>query len=126
MLLQFAMFRGAKDYDSFKDACLEYAENQKVLSSRGATIFSEPMKSGRQLDNLCKQLENLTLLMTKQKQKPLQSKTVCYNCNEEGAYCKSLPEATQHNINMQLLPGSRSHDGSMLQKTARRRNEPSK
>ena len=84
MLMQFALLRGARDYDSFKNACLEFAENQKVLTSATWTPPSPPTNDTIAYDALCKRMEDLTLLVTKQKVKQTPRKVICYNCNEEG------------------------------------------
>ena len=96
MLLQFVLFRGAKDYISVKKACLEFAENKKMLDSPSSvpTATNTDRKDER-IDELCKQIENLHLLMSKQNRPPRVSEPKCHRCKKTGHYasqCQLPPE----------------------------------
>ena len=109
MLLQFVLFRGAKNYDEIKQACVEYSDNRKMMDGpitnnerKGVrfTVQSEPKDS--RIDDLRKKVENLHLMVTKQHRSARQSEPVCYNCNKKGQYasqCHSLQEPTCYRCN---------------------------
>ncbi len=41
MFFQFVLFRGSKNYESIKKACVEYAENIKMMDGTAAQIFQQ-------------------------------------------------------------------------------------
>ena len=72
MLLQFVLFRGAKNYNEIKQACVAYCDNQKMIDApvtndetKGVrfTVQSKPKDS--RIYDLCKQVENLHLMVRK-------------------------------------------------------------
>ena len=71
MLFQFMLFRGSKNYKGIKKACLKYAKNIKVIDRTAAPIFPKIKKFDKdpketKIGELCKQVENLHLMMMKQ------------------------------------------------------------
>ena len=98
-LLQFVLIRGAKTYDDVKKACLEYAENQKVLMPnvneevKGEEEKKEEKKedTSDKIDELCKQIGDLSLLIAKQHKNPSQGggnrpDVICHRCKKPGHY----------------------------------------
>ncbi len=70
MFFRFVLFKESKDYEGVKKACLECAENIKMLDDSTTSIFQNTKKFDRKpkegkIDELCKQVENLHLMMTK-------------------------------------------------------------
>ena len=64
------------------------------------TVQSE-LKNSR-IDDLCKQVENLYLMVTKQTRSARQTESVCCKCNKKGHYasqCRSRQEPTCYRCN---------------------------
>ena len=61
MILQLTTLKGAKDYETFKTACAEFAENQKILNASGVTMPLSSAPKEDRVDILCRQMKNLTL-----------------------------------------------------------------
>ena len=109
MLLQFVLFRGAKIYNQIKQACVEYADNRKMMDGPGKnnerkgvrfTVQSEPKNS--RIEDLSKQVGNLHLMVTKQPRLARQSESVCYKCNKKrrsASQCRSRQEPTCYQSN---------------------------
>ena len=81
--LQFVLYRSAKDYESEKKLCVEYAENLKMMGGTTTTKIVRSEKRDKdskdsKIDELCKQVENLHLMMTKQPRVPRQAEPLCY------------------------------------------------
>ena len=92
MFFQFVLLKGSKNYEGIKKACLEYAENIKMLDGTTNSILQQTKKFDKDpkeatIDELCKQVENLHLMMMKQpRQAPKQAEPVCYKCGKKGHY----------------------------------------
>ncbi len=102
MFFQF-VFKGSKNYEGIKKACLEYAENIKMLDGMTKSIFQQTKKFDKDPketkdDELCKQVENFHLMMMKQpRQAPKQAEPVCYESGKKGHYalqCRMEQELT--------------------------------
>ncbi len=103
MFFQFVLFKGSKNYEAIKKACLEYAENIKMIDGSTTSTFQQAKKSDKDpkeatIDELCKQDENLHFVMMKQlRQAPKQAEPMCYNCGKRGRYaskCRMEQELT--------------------------------
>ncbi len=103
MFFQFVWFRGSENNDEINKACLEYAENIKMTDGTAVLIFQKTKKFNKdpketKIDELCKQGENLHLIMMKQpRQASKQAGTVCYKCGKKGNYasqCRMEQEFT--------------------------------
>ncbi len=97
------LFKGSKDYEGIKKACMEHAENIKMLDSSTTSIFQKTKKSDRDLmedkmGELCKQVGNLYLIMMKQpRQAQKQAEPLCHKCCKKGHYssqCRMEHEST--------------------------------
>ena len=109
MLLQFVLFRRAKIFNEIKQAYTEYSDNLKMMDGPGKsnegkglrfTVQNEPKDS--RIEDLCKQVENLNLMVTKQPRSARQSEPVCYKCNKKGHYvsqCRFGQEPTCYRCN---------------------------
>ena len=92
MFFQYVLFRGSKNYGGIKNTCLEYAENIKMMDGTAASIFQQTKKFDKdrketKIDELCKQVENLRLMMMKEHiQAPKHAEPVCYKCGKKGYY----------------------------------------
>ncbi len=92
MFFQFLLFRGSKNYEGIKKACLEYAESIKLIDGTAASIFQPTKKFDNdpkeaKIDELYEQVDNLHLMMMKQpRQAPKQAEPVCYKCGKKGHY----------------------------------------
>ena len=92
MFYQFLLFKGSRNYEGIKKACLEYAENIKMLDETTTLIFQQLKNSDKdpkeaKIDELRKQVENLLLMMVKQPMKDSkQEEPVCYKCGKKGHY----------------------------------------
>ncbi len=92
MLFQFVLFRGSKNYEGIKKASLEYAENIKMIDGTAATIFQQTKKFAKDpkeasIDELCKQVKNLHLLLMKQPMHASkQAEPVSYKRDKKGYY----------------------------------------
>ncbi len=92
MFFQFLLFRESKNYDGIKKSCLEYAKNIKMIESSVAPLFKQRKKLDREpkadkIDELCKQVANLPLMMIKQpRQAQKQEEPVCYKCGKKCYY----------------------------------------
>jgi len=95
VMLQYVLFRGTKDYLTTKDACLEYAENKKILASdvpiqQGVhRPEGEGDAASKKVDELSKKLQELTLMIQKQQRplnRPMGSRREfrCFKCGEAG------------------------------------------
>ena len=70
MFFLFVLFRGYKNYQGINKKCLEYAENIKMTDGTAAPIFKQTKKFDKnpketKIDELCKQVEHLHLMMMK-------------------------------------------------------------
>ena len=93
-LLQFVLFRGAKNYDEVKKYCLDYADNQKMMGiksndpqniqSKGHMDRERPADS--RIDELCRKVENLHLMISKPTRPPRPTEPFCYKCNKKGHF----------------------------------------
>ena len=83
MSLLLEMFQGARAMNRLARHAWNLPNYQKVLSSNNTTIYREPDVYNTQLEQICKQMENLTLTISKQNQKTAPRKSVSNNCNEE-------------------------------------------
>ncbi len=90
MSFQFVLFRGSKTYEDVRKDCREYAENITMMEGQTTPIFQQARKMDKKeredkINELCKKVENLQLMMTKQiKQRPKQVEPACYNCGKKG------------------------------------------
>ncbi len=71
MGFQFVLFKGSKDNEGIRKACLEYAETIKMLDVTTTSISQKTKKFDKdpkesKIDELCNQVENLHLMMMKQ------------------------------------------------------------
>ncbi len=70
MFFRFLLFRGSKNYEGIKKAFLEYAANIKMVDGTAVPIFQQTKKFDKdpkeiKIDELCKQVENLSLMTMK-------------------------------------------------------------
>lgn len=94
MILHFIFFRGAKDYEDVKRYCLEYAGDQKMMdtpcsnyATAGPSVKSWKQPQGDvRMDELCREVENLHLLMTKQPRSQCRQDPFCYKWNQKVHY----------------------------------------
>ena len=82
---------------------MEYAENIKMLDGTTTSIFQQTKKFDKDpkettIDELCKQVENIYLMMMRQpRQAPKQTEPVCYKCGKKVNYasqCRMEQELT--------------------------------
>jgi len=124
MMLQFVLLRGAKDYQSVKDTCLEYAENKKILAPDfQETTYQQERKedpTSKKVDELTKRLKELTL----NAHSPEAAETTAtFNCisprNQmlwlwrNGTYSQSLSEGHGSSSDLYLLPSLWTSGGSL-------------
>ena len=103
-LLQFVLFRGAKSHNEIKQACVEYSDNRKMMDgpvtsngSKGVRFTVQIEPKDLRIEDVCKQVENLHLMVTNQHRSARQSEPVCYKCNKKGHYaseCRSRQDPT--------------------------------
>ena len=70
-VFQFVLLKGSKKYERMRKACLEYYENIKMLDGTATSTFLRTMKLYKDskeanIDELCKQVENLHFTIRKQ------------------------------------------------------------
>ena len=101
----FVLFRGAKDYETIKKSCFEYAEKIKMMDGSAVPLFQQTKKfdedpKENEIDELCKKAENLHLIIMKQpRQAPKHVELVCYRCGQKGHYvlqCRMKHETTRY------------------------------
>ena len=66
-MLQLAILRGARDYIALKSSCYGLAENKKILFRVGMPMFIQRSSHDKCIDELCKQMESLTLFTKESK-----------------------------------------------------------
>ncbi len=92
MVFQFVLFRRSKTYEGIKKACLEYVENIKMMESSAIPIFQKVKKiekdsKDNKIDELCKQIQNLNLMIMQQPRRALkQREAVCCKYGKKDHY----------------------------------------
>ncbi len=94
LLLQFVLFRGTKDYEEVKQYCTDYADNQKMMSAPSGSRGERPgnirlparTSNDTRIDDLCREVEKLHLLMSNGPRNQRQAEPFCHKCNKKGHY----------------------------------------
>ena len=135
--LQFVLLRKVSTFDDGKETCLGNAEHQKMYSlPKGVTEKSSrvfELEHGKsfqgkddealdKMDILCKNFEDLALLITKSKPKPNIQDIICHKCKKAGYYASLCQIQTDADKVLQLL-WKVPLFGSRMLKEADRRNE---
>ena len=108
-LLQFVLFRGEKSKNQIKQACVEYADNRKMMEGavknkerKGIRFRVQSNPKDYRIHDLCKQVENFHLMVIKKPRSARESEPVCYKCINKGHYawqCRSRQESTSYCCN---------------------------
>ena len=103
-LLQFVLFRGAKNYDEVKKYCLEYAGNQKMMGmknndpqdvqTKGHMNRKRPEDS--RIDELCRKVENLHWMFSKPTRPPRPTEPFGYECIKKGHFASQCSSGQEN------------------------------
>ncbi len=105
MFFELVLLRGFKNCEDIKKACLEYTENIKMMNGAATSMCQQKNKSNKdqkeaKIDEICKQVGNLHLMMMKQHwEDSKQAEPVCYECSKKGFYsslCRMKKELTYY------------------------------
>ena len=99
--LQFVFLRKAYTYEKVREACLEYADNQKAFASHGEQVVDQarsshqegekeelPNNTSEKVDILCKKFEQLASMISKDKPKKNIQDIICHKCKKPSHYAR--------------------------------------